>query len=140
VSSELARSWLPIAAGGAAGACLRHAIALVVSRLPSRSPAIDASHATLAANLFACFVLGLLGDPGPVAAAAAGPDVAPEAARAWTRFAALGFCGSLSTFSTLCADGSQLARAGWPSRAAIYWLLHLLAGPTALGLGARLAH
>lgn len=128
-----------IAAGGALGACLRHAIAVALARRSKTGSAIDPCHATLVANLLACFFLGLLATPGPLASATPPPDAVPDVVRAWSSFAAIGFCGSLSTFSTLCADISRLVRTGASARAAFSVLAHLLAGPAALVLGARFA-
>lgn len=131
-----ASSWIAIAAGGAAGAVLRGLLARAAAS-PSRGrrPQFDPSLATLAANLGACALLGAF----TARAELAGPEASGGFAGALSAFVAIGFCGSLSTFSTLCADAVRLARAEprprGTGRAIGYLLAHLAGGPLALAAG-----
>lgn len=130
--------WLAIAAGGAVGAVLRGLLArLAATPIGAGSagsgPRLDPGLATLAANLAACALLG-----GWTAVAAG-----REPTGALAAFVGIGICGSLSTFSTLCADADRLARAApgdrIRSRALGYLVAHLVGGPLALAGGAWLA-
>ncbi|MBK7947855.1 MAG: CrcB family protein [Deltaproteobacteria bacterium] len=128
--------WISIAAGGAAGAVLRGLLArAAASPSPDRMPRFDPALATLAANLGACALLGAWTAEAELAGAAASSGF-PGALSA---FVAIGFCGSLSTFSTLCADAIRLARAEprprGAGRAFGYLLAHLAGGPLALAAG-----
>ena len=123
-----------VAAGGVVGAWLRWTLLRLATRTPSDGVrGIDPGHATLAANLLACGLLGwLVSTPGLAA-------VSSEGARAvLPAFAITGVCGSLSTFSTLCADATGQARQGSRGRAALYLLAHLAGGPIALWSGSLL--
>lgn len=124
-----------IAAGGVVGAWLRWLLLRIASRIPvGGRPGIDPGHATLAANLLACGLLGWLVSTPWLA------KLSSEAARAaLPAFAITGVCGSLSTFSTLCADAMGQARRGSRGRAALYLLAHVAGGPLALWSGSLLA-
>ncbi|MBG0821945.1 CrcB family protein [Planomonospora sp. ID91781] len=113
-------SVLLVALGGAAGAALRH---LAASRSGPRFP-----WGILAANTAASFLLGLL-----AAGAAAGrlPGWALTLGGA-------GFCGALSTYSTLAYDVLRLAEAGERRLAAANLALTLAAGLAAAFAGAAL--
>jgi CrcB protein len=54
-------------------------------------------------------------------------------------FAAIGFCGGFTTFSTLAVESAQRAQHGRVGLAATYVLVSLLAGMLAAGLGMTLA-
>lgn len=146
--------WIAIAFGGALGAVARFALtrAVGVARraqhvLTAPEPsalARDPAWATLTANLLACLALGWL-------TAGFSPALAASAleTRTATRpigleslglaFGATGLCGSLSTFSTLCADARRLASVGPPGSALLYLLVQAVGGPALLLLGATLA-
>lgn len=123
-----------VAAGGVGGAWIRYALLrLALPGSASRRPAFDPRIATLAANLLACLLLGGLlsidvsaGPPG---------DLRPLAVQS---FGITGVCGSLSTFSTLCAELVGPLRRVRFGPSGLFLLAHLLGGPLALGLGLRL--
>ncbi len=123
-----------IAAGGVLGAWLRWALLRIATRIPGGGPpGFDPGHATLAANLLACGLLGWLVSTPWLAV------VTSEAERAaLPAFAITGVCGSLSTFSTLCADATGQARRGSRGRPALYLLAHVVGGPLALWSGGLL--
>ncbi len=119
--------WLGIGVGGAFGAlgragCLKAADAFVdrSGSNPSTAPA----RGLLIANSVGCFGIGLLAGDGVHL-----PD--------WVfLMLAVGFCGSLTTFSTLCAQIIQQLRAARGLRnAALYLGMSLLVGYGALYLG-----
>lgn len=123
--------WTAIAVGGVVGAWIRWSLARLVTRASTGRPGpFDPGWATLGANLLGCFLLGgllslpSLSEPGAQGLRAAFPA-----------FATTGLCGSLSSFSTLCADAVRQASAGPGRRALIYVLAHLAGGPFALWLG-----
>jgi len=123
--------WTAIAAGGVLGAWVRWSMArLVTLDGTGRAKPFDPGWATLCANLLGCFLLGgFLSIPSLVEPEAQGLRAALPA------FATTGVCGSLSTFSTLCADTVRRARAGpWPG-SLLYLVAHLAGGPLALWLG-----
>lgn len=125
-SANDALSWAAIAAGGIAGALLRWALLRAATR-------IDPGWATLAANLIACAVLGVAGSMSTSSGAGAG-----SLGAAWSAFLITGLCGSLSTFSTLCADADRQARSAPRHRLVVLLAAHLLGGPLAHGLGSTL--
>jgi fluoride exporter len=120
-----------VAAGGGVGAWLRCALLrLALAGGGGGRPLFDPRIATLAANLLACVLLGGLLS---VDVAATRPDgVGALAVRA---FGITGVCGSLSTFSTLCAEIVGPLRRKRFQRTALFVLAHLVGGPLALGLG-----
>lgn len=135
--------WGAIAVGGVLGALVRGgmlvaATSLTTGRGRSRATAL----AILVANLGACALLGALmsGTAGPAGAgAASGPIASGWVGDAGLAFATTGLCGSLSTFSTICADLAQLVRARRLRLGTGYLLAHLVGGPLALTLGIALA-
>ncbi len=118
-------AWTAIAAGGAIGALLRWSL-LGLSRR------FDPALATLAANLAACGLLGVVtsGAPGHE------PDFG-TIQPALSAFLTVGLCSSLSTFSTLCGDTVRLLRSRSRLGLVTYLAAHLLGGPLALALGSR---
>ena len=90
--------WALIGIGGALGAISRYAVDSAVNGLFGSTVL-----GTFAANISGSFLLGLL------ASAAAGRMGLPEEVRA---FAAVGFLGSYTTFSTLTVASVQLAYDG----------------------------
>ena len=126
-------AWTAIALGGVLGAWIRWSLALLVQRASAgRAQPFDPGWATLCANLLGCFLLGaFLSFPSLLEPPAVGSQAALAA------FATTGLCGSLSTFSTLCADAVRRARAERGQGAVVYLLAHLAGGPLALWLGSR---
>ena len=112
--------WALIAIGGALGAMSRYAVDRAVNDTFGTTVL-----GTFAANISGSFLLGLL------VAAAAGRIGLPEEARL---FAAVGFLGSYTTFSTLTVAGVQLAADGDWTRAALN-----IIGSIAIGIIAALA-
>jgi fluoride exporter len=127
--------WAAVAVGGVGGAWIRWSLARLVTRASRGRPRpFDPGWATLGANLLGCFLLGgflslpSLSEPGAQGLRAAFPA-----------FATIGLCGSLSTFSTLCADAVRRVRVGRGRRAMIYVLAHIVGGPLALWLGSTVS-
>jgi fluoride exporter len=117
-----ARPWGLIAAGGAAGAGVRSAVgaAAATDGFPLH---------TFTVNLVGCLVLGAL-----LRRADAG-RLAPR----WVEALGVGFCGGLTTFSTLAVEVVGLADGGRGGLAAAYVLASVVAGLAAFALGERLA-
>ena len=112
--------WALVAIGGALGAVSRYAVDRAVNGLFGTTVL-----GTFAANISGSFLLGML------VAAAAGRIGLSEEARV---FAAVGFLGSYTTFSTLTVASVQLAGDGDWMRAALN-----IIGSVAVGLIAALA-
>jgi CrcB protein len=106
--------------GGAAGTLARAGLAEALPITPGHFP-----WATFAANIAGTLLLGWL------AAAVAGG--------LWRPLVGTGFCGALTTFSTLQVQLVQLADAGHGGLAALYLAVSLATGLAAAALGARLA-
>jgi CrcB protein len=127
--------WAAIAAGGVLGAWIRWSLARLAIHAPEALACrLDPAWATLAANLLGCLLLGLF---------LSLPSISEPAAQGFRAvlpaFATTGLCGSLSTFSTLCADAVRQARAA-PSRwTLVYLSAHLVGGPLALWLGSTIS-
>jgi CrcB protein len=126
--SELS-TWLAVALGGALGALARATTYRVLERIEPPGTRgllnrLGIAHATVIVNVLGSFALGLALGALPQASG----DTAGWARLFWTT----GVCGSLSTFSTLCADAVGLLRRGDPIRFGIYLLAQV-----GLGLGAR---
>jgi CrcB protein len=120
-------AWIGIAVGGALGAlartaCLRAAAAFAAQTAPDTRRAYR--QAILFANTAGCFAIGLLAGDGVHL-----PD--------WLfLLLAVGFCGSLTTFSTLCAQLVEALRMQDGLWTAIRTLgLNLTLGYAALYLG-----
>lgn len=112
--------YLLVFAGGGSGSMLR----LMISRqdfLQGKSFFI----ATLAANLIACFILGLI---------AHRYTLSPNRDWSWYLFAA-GFCGGLSTFSTFSLETLELLGSGQWQTALIYTSISILGCLLALWAG-----
>ena len=132
--------WSAIALGGALGAVLRGLLArLATAPSSGAGPRFDPAIATLAANLAACALLGAW----TATAETARSTGADGLTGALSAFVTIGLCGSLSTFSTLCADAARLfctqpgLRGG--GRASAYLMAHVVGGPLAWTVGAGLA-
>jgi CrcB protein len=126
--------WLGVALGGAIGALLRASVYRGMERLsPSGSRGLlnrlGIPRATIAANGLGALALGLgLGWLSGGATLVGAPE--------WARlFWATGVCGSLTTFSTFCAEAVGLARQGAPLRLGAYVLANLLVSGIGLLLG-----
>ncbi len=110
-----------VAVGGALGGVARYALD---QALPQRAGEVP--WGTFAANIGAALVLGWL--------LVLALDVWPVH-RHLQPFAAIGFLGSLSTFSTWLAEVHQLLSAGAAATGVAYLLGSLLAGLLATGVG-----
>lgn len=114
-----------IAVGGAAGTLAREALARAIATAPDGWP-----WATLAANLTGSFVLGLL----------AGLLIRRFPSDRYVRpLIGTGFCGGLTTFSTLAVEDSLLVKHGHPLLAVAYWALSLAVGLALAAAGLRAA-
>jgi CrcB protein len=117
------RAWIVVAValGGALGTIARYELALAEPVGSGQFP-----WATFTANLVGAFVLGIAvvaladGRPGNVL-------VRP--------FAAVGFCGGLTTFSTWMVESVLLTRDGDGGTALLYLAASLVAGLVAVVLG-----
>lgn len=119
------RALVAVFAGGFAGAVLRAQLADSLAREPGAWP-----WATLVANLTGAFLLGygatLLRDRGPAAV----PRL---------RLLGPGFCGALTTFSTLQLELLVMLDDGEHALAATYVLVSVTAGLAAVVTGSALA-
>ena len=123
--SEPARRLLLIAVGGALGTLARYELAqaMVVS-------ATGFPWATFAANIAGSFLLGAI----LTVVAERWPPT-----RYMRPFAAIGFCGGFTTFSTLTVEAVRRTQLGDPQVAIVYLLVSLAAGVMAVGLGVLVA-
>lgn len=121
--------WVAIALGGAGGALIRAGLIRLAEGSASRPGrrGLDPAFAILVANTIGCFLLGAW-----TGQTAATPGDLP----AWIHALVMtGLCGGLSTFSTLCADSTRLAKheslwmaAGYLGFTTIFGLTAFLAG------------
>ena len=119
---------LAVAAGGLLGTPVRYAVG---RWLPT--PADGWPTATFLVNVAGAFLLGLLLE----ALARRGPDVGRR--RALRLFAGTGFCGALTTYSTLAVEVDLLADADrWPT-ALGYGVASVVAGLAAAAAGIAVA-
>lgn len=121
-----------VALGGAAGAVVRGLFVRLAGpedRLgwPPAGPAV----ATILANTLGCALFGSWLIHGGRALATMGLE--------WTNVLEVavtaGFCGGLSTFSSLCADTLRLARARGPAAPALYLASTIVLGLAAFAVG-----
>ena len=123
--SQPVRRILLIAVGGALGTLARYELGRAVAVSATGFP-----WATFAANISGSFLLGV---------------ILTVVAERWppTRyvrpFAAIGFCGGFTTFSTFTVEAVRRTQLGDPQVAVVYLLASLAAGVTAVGLGVLLA-
>ena len=114
--------------GGVCGSAVRYALGLAV---PTRAGGWPTS--TFVVNLAGAFLLGLLLE----GLARSGPD---DGRRRQIRLlAGTGFCGALTTYSTLAVESDLLVRGHHPGLAATYAVVSVVAGLVATGLGITLA-
>lgn len=118
-------AWTAVAAGGAVGALLRWSLLGLARRF-------DPALATLAANLAACGLLGVV-TSGATGRESEFGTLQP----ALSAFLTIGLCSSLSTFSTLCGDTVRLLRLRSRLGLVMYLAAHLIGGPLAFALGSR---
>jgi fluoride exporter len=116
------RNLLLVALGGAAGSVLRYLLSLGLS--PFGASGIP--WGTLTANLVGCFVLGVL------------LSKIPQLTEAQRLVLATGFCGGLTTLSTLEAETLQLSSLGLV-RAALYLVASVGLGLLAVAGGGWVA-
>jgi CrcB protein len=119
---------LAVAGGGLLGTPVRYAVG---RWLPT--PADGWPTATFLVNLVGAFLLGLLLE----ALARRGPDVGGR--RALRLFAGTGFCGALTTYSTLAVEVDLLADADRWATAVAYGLASAVAGLGAAAAGLAVA-
>ena len=123
-------SLIAIALGGALGSLFRAQLLRLGtfhSRAPERASArLYPAVATLLANTIGCLVLGDWLADAPIE---------QGAASGLGDFVAIGLCGGLTTFSTLCGDTIRLARAEGVVVAAAYVAATFLLGTGGLWMG-----
>lgn len=117
--------WLVLAAGGVVGTFARYLAALWVPGFAGTA----FPYGTLAVNLSACFLLGLI-DSLSLARAALSPEA--------RLLLMTGFCGAYSTFSTLVLETSALVDDGQLLRALANYLGSGVLGFALFRLGAYL--
>lgn len=122
--STPAAAWVAIAAGGAAGSVLRHAVGLAVQRNVPGFP-----WGTFAINVTGSFLLGAL------AQALGGESTSPTVRAALT----IGLCGGYTTFSTFAFETMRLVQDGLGVRAAAYVVASVLLSVAAMFGGTALA-
>jgi fluoride exporter len=110
--------YLLIFIGSGVGGMLRFALSQWLQPWLTRFP-----WATMAANIIACLVLGMVLGTKP-----------PSDPQRW--LLGVGFCGGLSTFSSFVADTTQLNL----GLAALNIILNLLVCFTAFGIGLKVGH
>lgn len=121
---------LAVAVAGSAGAVARFVSdALIRSVVPPGLP-----WATLAINITGSFLLGMV--TGLVLRGAAADGlVLREAAPGWSVVAAIGFCGSYTTFSTASVEAVVLLREGRRLAAVAFGCGTVVATAAAVALG-----
>ena len=120
------QAWLGIACGGAAGACARHAVAVLIAQ----SGATRWPLATFSVNVLGCFAAGLLvGWLAP----RGGVTSAVHA------MATVGFLGAFTTFSAFSVDTLRLVESGQLAAAASSVAANLAGALLAVFLGAAAA-
>lgn len=119
---------LAVAAGGLLGAPARYGLGRLLPTPMNGWPI-----GTFLANLVGAFVLGLLIE----ALARRGPDTGRR--QQLRLFIGTGFCGALTTYSTLAAETALLARRGDVTLTVAYPLVSLLLGLLAAAAGIALA-
>jgi CrcB protein len=122
--------WWAVGSGGALGALARAAVYASLARRTKLHhegilAGLGLARATLLVNLVGSFLLGLSVASLPMEAGDGPMRV----------FFVTGFCGSLTTFSTLCLDVVELARANLRVRLVGYLLANGLLGVAAFCVG-----
>ncbi|MFT3861598.1 fluoride efflux transporter FluC [Micropruina sp.] len=112
---------LLVALAGGLGSVARFRLDAAIARL--HSPRMPLG--TLAINTLGSLILGLL--TGWLLFRSGLPD--------WVAIAGTGFCGGFTTFSTACAEGVRLLRAGRPVACLVHAGGGLLAGLSAAAFG-----
>ena len=113
-------NWLLVFLGGGLGGLARYGMTFLFA--PPVFKDGDMPWATLAANFFACVILG-------AGLALVSRDVIEKPAQL---LLLTGFCGGFSTFSTFAAELLQLAQNGHSLQAFVYLSLSLLTGVAGL--------
>lgn len=117
--------WLAIAAGAGAGAACRWAV-LTSTAVPSGFP-----WPVFGVNVFGSLLLG---------AVLAQESRRPGARLVLHDFAAIGFCGGLTTFSTFAVEVADLIRLGRTELAIAYAVASVACSLMAVAAGAALFH
>lgn len=120
----MASSWLPffyVGLGGLIGAIMRYAISLCLQQ-----HAIVLPYGTLIANLIGCFTIGIITQMTENTQA-----LSPEA----RLLLATGFCGGLTTLSSMIFEFAQLLREGELVYSFIYFLATFCGGFSCFYLG-----
>lgn len=126
-----------VAIGGALGAAARYGVGLLVAQLPEKPMPL----ATLAVNVFGCFVIGLVGQYLAVAeshAAGHDPTTTFNLIPALRYGLVIGFLGGLTTFSAFGWDTASLLQRGHSGLALANIGANLVVGLAAVWLGMAL--
>ena len=114
------RSLVAVAVGGLLGCLLRWVLAMLLNRyVPTVPPG------TLAANLIGCYIIGVA-----LALFTQYPAFAPE----WRLFVTTGFCGGLTTFSTMQVETLKMIEHHYYGLAAGYTCASIIFGLLAVYL------
>lgn len=113
-----------VGAGGFLGTLVRYAVALQAQRLSGPWP-----WGTLCVNVAGCLFIGILSHLRPA-------GLSPEL----RLFLTIGFCGGLTTLSSMVYETAALGRASGPAAGVAYLALTLVASFGAYVAGLRLAH
>ena len=113
-----------VATGGAAGSAARYGVSLALPTVTGHWPT-----GTFVVNLAGAFVLGAVLE----GLARRGPDVATR--QRVRLLVGVGFCGALTTFSTLAVEADLLVRSHDAGLALVYGVGSVLGGLVVTGIG-----
>jgi fluoride exporter len=126
--ADVALRLVAVAAGGSLGTLARYGLARVLA-----PPALGFPWPTFVANVAGSLLLGV------IITLVVERRPSPRLARFVRPFAAIGFCGGFTTFSTLMVETAQFGRHERTGQAALYLVATIGAGLLAAALGIAFA-